>query len=156
MCQAFTLDKVFRATDQVCWAHCQVGESSGGSNPLVGDGCYPVWWGPNQLGNGVGRGLGGDLRPRPVPRKSLVPPAPLSLSGTFLSPPPSPADPQSPMGPRGDCWRTQKIPHYDHLNAETSKTADSHMINHQSTNAFSHPCKLLNITTLFIGIANMK
>jgi hypothetical protein len=34
------------ATDQVGWAHCQVGESSGGPNPLVRDGHEPGWCGP--------------------------------------------------------------------------------------------------------------
>jgi hypothetical protein len=38
--------KVFRATEQVCWAHCQVSESSDGSGPFVRDDRNPSRWEP--------------------------------------------------------------------------------------------------------------
>jgi hypothetical protein len=37
--------KIFGATNQVCWPHCQVSESSDGPDPLVGDDREPSWWG---------------------------------------------------------------------------------------------------------------
>jgi hypothetical protein len=38
--------KVFGATNQVCWAHCHVDESSDGPEPLVRDDHKPGRWGP--------------------------------------------------------------------------------------------------------------